>query len=78
MVFKEVGTSISKDFVSRPMVVNDVGDDDDFNHVDSPATATMRIWLERIKSFQIPSQWHQWTLTHQIVRRNPNPNLSQP
>ncbi len=75
MVFKETGTSSLEEFVSRPMVVNDVGDDDDSNHVDSLATTTMRIWLERIRSFQIPSQWHQWTLAHKIVRRNPNPNL---
>jgi hypothetical protein len=37
------------------MVVNDVGDDDDSNDVDFPIATTMRIWLERIRSFQIPS-----------------------
>jgi hypothetical protein len=75
MVFKEARASSLEEFVSRSMVVNDVGDDNDYNHVDSPIIATMRIHLERIKSFQIPSQWHQCTLGHQFVRRNPNANL---
>jgi hypothetical protein len=44
MVFKEVGTSSSKkESKSRSVVVNDVGDDDDYNHVGFLVVATVRI-----------------------------------
>jgi hypothetical protein len=44
MVFKEVGTSSSKkESRSRCVMVNDVGDDDDSNHVGFLVVATMRI-----------------------------------
>jgi hypothetical protein len=56
MLFKKVGTSrLEKEFISKSMVVNDVKDDDDFNFVDFHVVATMRIWLKKIESFQIPS-----------------------
>jgi hypothetical protein len=44
MVFKEAGTSsLGEESGSRSVVVNDVGDDDDYNHVGFLVVATVRI-----------------------------------